>query len=121
MTAKISKNDQGKKDHLILVEKGIYFLKKNKFNKVVLSRKEVIKIDGFDFKSVFKNLLSNYPYAFNYIWFHSEIGMWMGASPETLIKTNRALFEPLSLAGTKFYKGSLAVYWDNKRNKSSNM
>ncbi len=114
MTAKISKNDQGKKDHLILVEKGIYFLKKNKFNKVVLSRKEVIKIDGFDFKSVFKNLLSNYPYAFNYIWFHSEIGMWMGASPETLIKTNSEQFETMSLAGTQIYKGSLDVEWDKK-------
>jgi len=117
MTTKIFKNDQGKKDHLKLVEKGIYFLKKNKFNKVVLSRKEVIKIGGFEIKSVFKNLLSNYPHAFNYIWFHPEIGMWMGASPETLIKTNGEQFETMALAGTQNYKGSLDVEWDKKEKK----
>ncbi len=105
---------QRKKDHLILVKKGIYFLTKNKFKKVVLSRKESFEIERFDLKFLFKNLLASYPNAFNYIWFHPEIGMWVGASPETLIKVNDKQFETMALAGTHIYKDDLDVVWDKK-------
>jgi len=107
-------NGKSREDHLSLVKKGIDFLIKNNLKKVVLSRKEEIEIDHFDMSHLFKNLLVNYPRAFIYIWFHPDVGIWAGASPETLVKVHGNHFETMALAGTQNYKGTLDVTWNNK-------
>jgi len=114
-------NGKSKEDHLSLVKKGIDFLIKNNLKKVVLSRKEEIEIDHFDVKLLFKNLLVNYPEAFIYIWFHPDIGMWMGASPETLVKVEDNHFETMALAGTQNYYGTLDVTWDKKEKQEQQL
>jgi len=108
------KSTEEKENYLLLVKKGIDFLNKNNVKKVVLSRKEEIEIDHFDMKLIFKKLLVNYPTAFVYIWFHPEIGTWMGATPETLLQVNGNKYITMALAGTQNYKGSLDVDWGEK-------
>jgi isochorismate synthase len=83
-------------------------------DKVVLSRKEEIALNYIDLKSVFKNLLRNYPTAFVYVWSHSEVGTWIGASPETLIQVKENKFRTMALAATKSYSGKLDLNWSKK-------
>lgn len=103
-----------KKNHIDLVNKGIDAIHENKFSKVVLSRKEEIKLDNTEVLYVFRNLLHMYETAFVYCWFHPKIGMWLGATPEHLLKTKGTQFSTMALAGTQPFNGTLDVHWKNK-------
>ncbi|WP_338410553.1 isochorismate synthase [uncultured Flavobacterium sp.] len=85
-----------------LVNASIEVIKKGAFDKLVVSR----KIDFTEQVNVFitfQNLIKSYETAFRYVFFHPKVGLWMGATPELLIKTNDNLFETVSLAGTKLF------------------
>lgn len=97
-----------------LVSKGIEAIHKNEFQKVVLSRTETVNLSHFDAMATFKKLLNNYPAAFTYCFFHPEVGMWFGASPEQLLKVNSNKFETIALAGTQKFEGNENVNWENK-------
>ncbi len=103
-----------KENHLKLVKKGLNAIRKGILSKVVLSRKESLKMDDFDVKIVFQKLLAAYPMTFVYCWFHPKIGFWMGATPETLIKTRNNHFQTMALASTQNYTGTLDVIWGEK-------
>jgi isochorismate synthase len=81
---------------------------------VVLSRNEIVDLPNFDLISLYIKLASSYPSAFTYCWFHPEIGFWMGATPETLLKVNGNKFQTVALAGTQVYYGNEEVFWQNK-------
>lgn len=102
------------KKHINLVKKGINAIHENNFKKVVLSRKELIELSDFDYLSVFRNLLATYTNAMVYIWFHPKIGLWLGATPETLVKINGNSFETMSLAGTQTYQKHTNAKWTQK-------
>ncbi len=103
-----------KEFHINLISKGIKFIENNTFKKVVLSRKEIISISESNFLQFFKNLLNNYSSAFVYCWYHPKIGLWLGATPETLMKIEGGQFSMMSLAGTQEYSGTLNVVWEEK-------
>ncbi len=100
-----------------LVQKGIDAIKKGIFHKVVLSREEIIDLPRFDLVTVFEKLVRTYPTAFTYCWFHPKIGLWMGATPERLLKATENKFSTVALAGTQIYKGSTEVIWESKEKK----
>jgi len=100
--------------HINLVSKGIDHIKNGHLSKVVLSRKEEIKLNAFDLKNIFKKLLFKYPTTFVYCWFHPQVGLWLGATPETLIKIKGNNFKTMALASTQVYNGSLEVVWGDK-------
>ena len=100
--------------HIKLIAKGINFIGKNIFEKVVLSRKETVTVSGSNFIQFFKNLLNYYASAFVYCWYHPKVGLWLGATPETLMKIEGHQFSMMSLAGTQEYKGTLNVDWEDK-------
>jgi len=79
-----------------------------------LSRREEIETSDFDVTNTFKRLLQTYKNAFVYVWFHPKVGLWMGATPETLIRIQGDTFETMSLAGTQEYKGEVEVKWKAK-------
>ena len=110
----IIKTDLSKLEHVDLVTKGIQFIKDKKAEKVVLSRKEEVQSDGFSITKTFSNILSSYNNAFVYVWYHPKIGLWLGATPETLISVENNQFKTVALAGTQTYKGSLDVKWQSK-------
>jgi isochorismate synthase len=112
-----SENALEKEKHIKLVQKGIDSIKNKSFKKVVLSRKEVIQIPSSTKPEpieIFRDLTEKYPEAFAYIWFHPKVGLWLGATPETLLGLERNRFKTMSLAGTQKYEGTLDVNWGEK-------
>ncbi len=103
-----------KKIHLCLVEKALDVINNNELKKVVLSRKEEVQIENFDVLTTFKRLLQTYQNAFVYVWFHPKVGLWFGATPETLLHITKANFKTMSLAGTQVFKNAKEVVWKNK-------
>ncbi len=110
----ISISEQEKKNHLDLIQNGINFLKTTQNKKVVLSRKLQLERSDFELIATFKKLLSAYTNAMVYVWCHPKVGLWMGATPETLLKVKDNQFSTMALAGTQLYNGSLEVVWQDK-------
>lgn len=94
-----------------LVSKGIAAIQKGDFDKVVLSRKIVLK-EQIALVATFQNLIATYPTAFRYLFFHPKIGLWMGATPEQLVTINQNQFETVALAGTQLF--SEPIIWTTK-------
>ena len=97
--------NDNKSFHIQLVAKGIEAIKTNYFQKVVLSRKEEIFIDSDKYELYFQRFLKKYPTAFVYWFYHPKVGMWMGATPEQLLKINDNTVETVALAGTMIDSG----------------
>lgn len=100
--------------HVNLVNKGITAIKEKQFQKVVLSRYETVSIEIENTIPVFQKLLQQYPTAFVYCWFHPKVGLWLGATPETLLKVEGNRLQTMSLAGTQQFNGTLDVTWQDK-------
>ena len=103
-----------KQQHEKLVQKGIDFINASDTDKVVLSRKEIIEVEGCDVFDIYKKLVSNYTTAYVYCWFHPVSGLWMGATPELLISSDNQEFKISALASTQEYKGTFDVNWNKK-------
>ena len=97
-----------------LVTKAVKAIKENKFSKVVLSRKEEIAIPDFDVEITMNKMISLYPNAFKYCFFHPKIGTWLGATPEQFLKTNGNTLKTVALAGTHLITSSETIIWNDK-------
>ncbi|CAC9975010.1 chorismate-binding protein [Flavobacterium panici] len=97
-----------------LVSKGIEAIKNEEFKKVVLSRSEKVNLSEFDFVQTFQHLVQIYPTTFCYCFFHPKIGLWMGATPEQLLKANGNVFETTALAGTQKANLETEIRWEQK-------
>ncbi|MBD0831806.1 chorismate-binding protein [Aestuariibaculum sediminum] len=105
---------EAKDFHIKLVNKGIDAIRNSDFEKVVLSRQEETDLRDNNPVKIFKKLLDEYPLAFVYCWYHPKVGLWLGATPETLIKIEGRQFSIMSLAGTQDYLGTRDVVWGTK-------
>jgi isochorismate synthase len=116
VSSKISstENKEAQAHFEMLVQKGIDAIVDGVFDKVVLSRKEIVDVPDFDLVTVFIKLVQTYPTAFTYCLFHPKIGLWMGASPERLLKANKNKFFTTSLAGTQPFVDTSEVVWETK-------
>lgn len=103
-----------KKAHIQLVEKGKQAISEGLFKKVVLSRKEKVALNDFNLIETFKQLINNYPTAFVYAWYHPKVGLWLGATPETLVAIKKQNFTTMSLAGTQVYNTTTNIIWQQK-------
>jgi isochorismate synthase len=94
-----------------LVNNSVKEIQSGKFDKLVVSRKIDFsrKIDVFE---TYQNLLKTYSTAFRYLFFHPKVGIWIGATPEQLIKIEDNKFETVALAGTQLYSNE--VHWTSK-------
>ncbi|MBZ4033463.1 isochorismate synthase [Flavobacterium sp. 17A] len=97
-----------------LVAQGIQAIKNEEFKKVVLSRSEEVSLAEFDFIETFQHLVQLYPATFCYCFFHPKIGLWMGATPEKLLKANENAFETMALAGTQKDNKETEIVWQQK-------
>lgn len=100
--------------HINLVKKTIDKIATTKLKKIVISRREVLPLVNFNFVNTFIELLTTYKNAFVYVWFHPEIGLWLGATPETLLNIKSRKFKTMSLAGTQVYQNKNTVTWGKK-------
>jgi isochorismate synthase len=94
-----------------LVTNGIQAIINGDFEKVVLSRKIEISKE-ISILETFQNLIASYPTAFRYLFFHPKVGIWLGATPEQLVKIKDNRFETMALAGTQLYSEN--VIWETK-------
>jgi isochorismate synthase len=110
----IQLSEKDREQHINLVQKGIQTILQQRLHKVVLSRCEAVNFSEDQILITFNRLLQNYPDAFVYCWYHPKVGLWLGATPETLIDITGNRFKTMALAGTQVYKGSLEVEWGQK-------
>lgn len=99
-------------DYQILVQKAIEAIKAKEFLKVVPSRCKSIDLsENFNLVHTFQLLCERYPNAFVSLVSIPQIGTWMGASPEILIKTDASQhFFTAAVAGTQAYQPGLPMW-----------
>lgn len=96
-----------------LINRTIDTIKASGLEKVVISRKKEIELETEPFL-YFKRLLELYPDAMVYCWYHPFVGMWIGATPETLVKTEGRRLKTMALAGTQVFNNTKEVSWKEK-------
>lgn len=109
-----SPDETAKANFEALVATGIRAIQNDEFKKVVLSRKETILLPDFDLVETFEKLVQLYPATFVYCFYHPKIGIWMGATPEQLLKVEGKVFKTMALAGTQKNTGYEVVKWQDK-------
>lgn len=101
-------DESEKKDFEKLVFKAKKQIENKSFEKVVLSRKVTIDLsENHDIFESFKKAIATYPSAFVYLFYHSKVGLWLGATPELLLSLNSQKLETVSLAGTRLKSENL--------------
>jgi len=87
--------------------------------KVVLSRIKVLcDINYKELPEMFEALVELYPHAFVYLLYTPQSGVWIGATPETLLQIDNSSFSTMALAGTKAYLSqSVETKWAEKEIK----
>lgn len=98
-------------DYTQLVQQGVEAIKKGTFKKVVLSRATSVPLpQDFDHVHTFMKLCVRYSNALTYLVYVPEVGIWMGATPETLISVDQHQhFRTIALAGTQAYNPDLPL------------
>jgi isochorismate synthase len=100
--------------HINLVSKGIKSIKEGELQKVVLSRCKTKTLKDSNPISIFKRLFNRYKNAMVYCWYHPKVGLWIGATPELLLKVEGKRLTTISLAGTQAYKRDSKPTWTHK-------
>ena len=102
-----------KKKYLKIAQMFISSCKNENIEKIILSRIIERKNKLHDIYPIFKQLCIDYDHSFNYLLNHPEYGMWLGASPEILIKgDNENYYETIALAGSQKWETDL--FWNEK-------
>ncbi len=109
-----------KDTHIELVKKAISKIEDKKIEKVVVSRKIELSCTKDPFL-LFTSLIQKYSSAFCYLWYHPKVGMWLGATPEILLKLENKRLTTMSLAGTKPYIKDKDVVWGTKEIEEQNL
>lgn len=110
-----------KEKHLKIVEKAIDKLCSGELKKVVISRSELQDFKKKEPLEWFNKVCNLYPNTFCYCWFHPKVGMWLGATPETLISLSQNHFKTMALAGTLPFQGTENVVWGAKEKEEQQM
>ena len=94
-----NKAGAGEEQYQAMVRAAVARIKSEDWGKVVLSRFETRPLRISPLHS-FMKLVKAYPSACVYLFSHREYGVWMGATPETLLSGDSNRVESMSLAGT---------------------
>ena len=88
------------------VGKGVDAINSGELFKVVPAKVKIQPMDrDFDLTATFLSLCRAYPNAFINFFHIAQIGTWIGATPEVLIKTKDRYFYTMALAGTQRAQG----------------
>ncbi len=98
----------------ILVQKALAEIEAGKLRKVVVSRIEEFRYPASFILAAFSRMVRTYPSAFRYCWYHPHSGLWMGATPERLLRAVGPDFYTMALAGTMPLHPSGHYVWGEK-------
>jgi isochorismate synthase len=112
---------EAKENHIGFVRATINYIENSKVEKIVIARAKKVSNIDLEVFSVFEKLIHAYRHATCYIWFHPKVGMWMGASPETLLEIEGSKFKTMSLAGTQRFVNTTEVAWGTKEIEEQQM
>lgn len=88
------------------VKKGVAAINNGELFKIVPAKIKIQNMDyDFDLTAAFLSLCHAYPNGFVNFFHIAQIGTWIGATPEVLIKTKDRYFYTMALAGTQRAKG----------------
>lgn len=96
-----------------LVSRCVVEIKKGGFDKLVASRTEYVDTDK-SLTDIYEALLYSYPTAFRYCFYHPLTGLWMGATPEQLLKADADTINTVALAGTQLFNPDVDAVWEAK-------
>ncbi|TMU57669.1 isochorismate synthase [Flagellimonas algicola] len=113
-------SETGKQPFLKLVQKGVTQIKQGELKKVVLSRKIDLEFHQSPLE-VFQRLIENYAKAFCYLFHHPKVGIWCGATPETLVYITKGELKTMSLAATLPYLEGTQPKWGSKEIEEQEM
>lgn len=97
----------------VLVAKSVTSIQAGTFEKLVLSRTEAVSTNE-NVTAIYSKLLYTYPMAFRYCFYHPDSGLWIGATPEQLLKVENKTLHTVALAGTQLYKEGEIAVWETK-------
>ena len=117
----ITEDSTLKKVHLSILKKAKQELNAENLQKVVISRNESVKIEHIKPFDWLVRMCNLYPNTYCYCWYHPKVGMWLGATPETLIKLKNKSFSTMALAGTMPYIVGENVEWGTKEIEEQQM
>jgi len=107
--------EKARKTYIELIDKTINFIRLRKADKVVVSRFVERAYNKNQVGKLYENLVTEYPSAFVYVWYHPKVGLWMGATPEKLLCIKEDCFSTMALAGTQLYAENIT--WEIKEQK----
>ena len=110
----VEEETQFMEQYCSLVKKTINTIANGYASKIVVSRSKILTLRSFQIKDLILRLLNLYPFAFRYVWYHPKTGLWCGASPEVLVKTDGLSFTTMALAGTQKYQDNKSPIWTYK-------
>jgi isochorismate synthase len=103
-----------------LVAKAVKNIQEGTLRKVVLSRKIQVRIKKQPL-DIFHGILERYHTAFCYCWYHPAVGLWVGATPELLMRLEAPQFRTVALAGTKRIEGNEPPEWGQKEREEQEL
>lgn len=112
---KIESKKNTHNEYLETVRQLLTDMKSGNMKKVVLSRVITERVsENINLYSFFDRLQKKYTSAFVYLFYLPGEGIWVGATPEILLKKSGLFFETMALAGTKKLTGNDKIYWGRK-------
>ena len=105
---------QEKQDYLETIEKAVSEIKSGAFSKVIISRRIPVSRPDSSLGEIFLKLNRQTPNAFSYLVNLPYAGIWMGATPEILLRSENEMFETVSLAGTQIRRDDSDYAWHTK-------
>ena len=107
-----------REQHRMEVERIVTEVQSGNLIKAVAARQLVMESE-FSLSNTFLRLCLEYPEAFIFCFGSEATGIWLGASPETLVAGQRGLLTSMALAGTRSAEAS--GDWDDKNLKEHNV
>lgn len=111
--------DPTRPDFLDLADKCLQSIRSGQTEKIVPALRKTVPIpEDLRPADLFFRLISAYPHAMVSLVYTPDTGLWIGATPEPLISTDRnGIFRTVALAGTKQFDPNVpeqAVTWTQK-------
>ena len=114
--------ETSKEEYLDSVNAVLKDIRSNNIKKAVLSRAFTVnKPHDFDPLDCFARLTADYPQTFVHLCYHPKSGMWMGATPELLLRKRNALLSAMALAGTQARRAEGDYHWREKEEEEQEM